>query len=490
MNSGVAENYTDPEGFIDVNKLIQDAKVKDVFPGLLPDVDEMRKRDFPLFDQKQRIYLDTTATSQEPQSVKDRMYEYRKTMVRGSNHSKNSAEAREAQTRFEEARRKVQEFFKASNYTVVFTSGTTDSSNWIASRFTFRKGDLVLIPVMEHHSQMLSHKNLAEQIGATVKFVPVTKPEGRLDLHALEKMVAGEKDKKRILFNLSHVSNVSGVVNPVKEVKRILGKRGIIYLDIAQSAGHMPVHLDELDVDFAGVSSHKMYGPMGIGALFIKKGSDKHLHSDISGGSAVNLVSKHVVAHADAPAKFEPGTQDIEGAIEWGFTLDYLRNIGMDRIEQHDKALGQYFLAEVRKIPGITVLGPNELIDRTSVFSFVVGPEKPLLRMPLHLTKNYDEIAVALDDYGISVRDGCFCAHIYIAHLLELPSYLNTSRTLVMKAGVDENMFKLPGAVRVSFSFYNTLGEAYTLIRALREIRKRPMVYYQFTRKKMKQVDK
>jgi len=114
MNSGVAENYTDPEGFIDVNKLIQDAKVKDVFPGLLPDVDEMRKRDFPLFDQKQRIYLDTTATSQEPQSVKDRMYEYRKTMVRGSNHSKNSAEAREAQTRFEEARRKVQEFFKAA----------------------------------------------------------------------------------------------------------------------------------------------------------------------------------------------------------------------------------------------------------------------------------------------------------------------------------------------------------------------------------------
>ncbi len=486
----MAENYRDADGFLDVKKVIRDEKVKDFFPELLPEVFEIRKRDFPLFDEKQRIYLDTTATSQEPQSVKDLIHKYRGSIIRGSNHSKNSAEAREAHVRFDEARRTLQDFFKAAHYIPVFTSGTTGSSNWIASRLLFGKEDLVLIPVMEHHSQMLTHKNLAKRVGATVKFVPVTRPEGRLDLHALEKLIAAEKNKKRILMNLSHVSNVSGVVNPVKEVKRILGKRGVIYLDIAQSAGHMPVSLDELDVDFAGVSSHKMYGPMGIGAVFIKKGSEKHLHADISGGSAVSLVSRHVVAQRNAPEKFEPGTQDIEGAIEWGFTLDYLNKIGMDRIERHDKALGQYFLDEVRKIPGITVLGPNELTDRTSVFTFVVGPEKPFARIPLHLIRNYDDIAVALDDYGISARDGCFCAHLYIAHLLEMPSSVNTMRTVAMKAGIDEDMFKLPGAIRVSFSFYNTPGEAYALIRALREFRKRPMVYCRFTRKKPKHVEK
>ncbi len=152
-----------------------------------------------------------------------------------------------------------------------------------------------------------------------------------------------------------------------------------MYLDIAQSSGHVPINLDDLDVDFAGVSSHKMFGPMGIGAVFIKKGGEKILHGDISGGSAVRLVSRYAVAKADAPAKFEPGTQDIEGAIEWGFALDYLSKIGMNRIEQHDRALGQYFLAEVKKIPGITVLGPNELVDRTSVFTFVVGPQKSMV---------------------------------------------------------------------------------------------------------------
>lgn len=472
MNPGADRNHVDSDGFIDVGALIKDGREKDLFPGLLPEVHEIRKRDFPLFDQKQRIYLDTTATSQEPQSVKDRMYEYRTSIIRGSNHSRNSAEAREAQHRLEEARRTLERFFKASNYTAVFTSGTTASSNWVALRFGFRKGDLVLIPLMEHHSQMLTHRRLAEQAGAAVRFVPVTRPEGRLDLDALERLVAARRDKNRILMSLSHVSNVSGVVNPVAEVKRILGKRGILYLDIAQSSGHMPIDLDKLDVDFAGVSSHKMYGPMGMGALFVKKGSEGHLRDDISGGSAVRLVSRHAVAHAAAPARFEPGTQDIEGAIEWGFALDYLTKIGMDRIEQHDKALGRYFLTEVRKIPGITVLGPNELVDRTSVFTFVVGPQKSIVRLPLHLTRNYDKIAVALDEHGISVRDGCFCAHTYVAHLLELQSCFNTARVVMMKAGVNEDMLKLPGGVRVAFSFYNTLGEAHRLICALKELRK------------------
>ncbi len=176
--------------------------MNDFFPGLLPEVHEIRKRDFPLFEVKKRIYFDTTATSQEPQSVKDRIYEYRKSVIRGSNHSKNSAEAREAQLRFDEARQKLQDFFKASNYTAVFTSGTTDSSNWVALRFNFRKGDLVLIPLMEHHSQMLTHKKLAEQAGATVKFVPVTARRGVWTCMHLKKSLPEKKINKEYLLTL------------------------------------------------------------------------------------------------------------------------------------------------------------------------------------------------------------------------------------------------------------------------------------------------
>jgi len=449
-----------------------------------------RRDDFPLLAGQPGLhYLDSAATSQKPSVVLDAIRGFYETANANPHRGAYSLSVKATEA-YHDARARIARFFGVADpATVIFTRGTTESVNLVASSWggvAVQPGDDVIVTAMDHHGNFVPWQQLAIRQRGHLRIWEM-EPDGTLDLDKLRALLSN----RTAVVAFNHVSNALGTVNPVREIADLAREAGATTVcDGAQSAPHMKVDFAELGVDFYAFSGHKMCGPMGIGALFIKKGSDKHLHSDISGGSAVSLVSKHVVAHADAPAKFEPGTQDIEGAIEWGFTLDYLRNIGMDRIEQHDKALGQYFLAEVRKIPGITVLGPNELIDRTSVFSFVVGPEKPLLRMPLHLTKNYDEIAVALDDYGISVRDGCFCAHIYIAHLLELPSYLNTSRTLVMKAGVDENMFKLPGAVRVSFSFYNTLGEAYTLIRALREIRKRPMVYYQFTRKKMKQVDK
>ncbi|WP_455369602.1 aminotransferase class V-fold PLP-dependent enzyme, partial [[Eubacterium] cellulosolvens] len=287
-----------------------------------------------------------------------------------------------------------------------------------------------------------------------------SKEEGRLDIEYLKKIVSETKSGK-ILLNLIHVSNLSGIINPVKEIRRILGDRGFIYLDIAQSAGHMPINLDELDVDFAGVSSHKMYGPMGIGLAFINKKSERYIGTNVSGGNAVNLISRWFTSDSGSPEKYEPGTQDFEGAIEWGFTIDYLNKIGMKNIENHDKELASYFIKELQKIDRVTIYGPTNLKDRTAVVSFNIDH---------FLKKNYDQVARELDNQGISVRDGCFCTHIYASQMLGLPRAVNEGRTVLMKMGASKNVVKLPGAVRASFAFYNNLEDAYKAVCAIRDI--------------------
>jgi len=183
---------------------------------------------------------------------------------------------------------------------------------------------------------------------------------------------------------------------------------------------------------------------------------------DISGGGAVGLVSKWFTASADALARFESGTQDLEGAIEWGFTIDYLKRIGMDRIESHCRELGKYFIGELQNIDGITILGPKEFKDKIAVVTF----------NDTLLGRNHEEAAKELDKRGISVRDGCFCAHIYTSHLLGAPRLIHQLRTTLMNIGFPERPLMVPGAVRVSFAFYNTLEDAYKAVKAVDEITK------------------
>jgi cysteine desulfurase / selenocysteine lyase len=453
-------------GFVDVPRIVKDSLESELFPGMLPEIESIRETDFPLFTKLGRVYLDNGATTQEPQTVKDRMYEYRKSHMRGSNHSKNSSEAKEAQEMWEESKDKLSKFFNAENYYIAYTGGTTDASNWIATRFPLEKQDTVLITEMEHHSQILTARNMAKKVGADIGYVPVYKNDGRLDLDKLERRVDELSGKKgKVLLNLVHASNVSGVVNPVKKIREIVGDDCYIYLDLAQSAGHMPVDLDYLGADFAGVSAHKMYGPMGIGAFFIKKDCEPMLKNDVSGGGAVDLVSKHFTAYTKPPARFEPGTQDLEGAAEWGFTLDYLNRMGMDKIASHDHAIGKYFLGELQKIDRVRVYGPADFSrgDRSALFAFNIGN---------FLLKNYGEVAQKLDKRGVSVRDGCFCAHPYVAKLIGLPSIAHEARTGLMKLGVSGEMIKLPGAVRAAFAYYNNLEDAYKAVRAIDEISK------------------
>jgi cysteine desulfurase/selenocysteine lyase len=453
-------NYENKEGFIDLLKMKEDGKLSEFYPQLLGDLDDLRVKDFPLFEKQDRVYLDNAATTQEPQSVKDRMYEYRSAHIRGSSHSKNSAEAREVQRMFDEARRKVQDFFHADNYVVAFTSGTTGSSNFIATRFPFRRGDSLILTDMEHNSQILSARNFAKKADANIYYVPIASKEGRLDLDNLRRTMSKTK-RGKVLMNLVHVSNFSGVVNPVEEIRDILGDRGFIYLDMAQSAGRMPIDLDALDVDFAGISAHKMYGPMGMGAVFVNKRSVRSIGDAVSGGSAIDMVSKWFTVPAGYPDKYEPGTQDLEGAIEWGFAIDYLEGIGMDRIEAHEEELGRYFLKELQKIEGVRVYGPLEFKDRIAVVTFNIGSFEK---------KTYEEVAREMDRRGISVRDGCLCAHIYAAQQIGLPKVLHEARAAFMSVESLKDLITTIGAVRVSFGFYNSMEDAFKALRAIKEI--------------------
>lgn len=447
------------ETFIDIPELIDLGKIQKTFPNLNPDVYKIREKEFPLFDKLKRIYLDSTATSQEPQSVKDRMHEYRATHIRGSNHSKNSKEARESHRQYEEAKINISSFFNANNFVMGSTSGSTETSNWIATHVPLEKGDTLILTEMEHNSQILTARNLAEKCGANIRYVPVDKKEGKLDLNKLYDIVKNQK-KGNIVMNLVHVSNFTGIINPVQEVRNIIGERGFLYLDMAQSAGHIPIDLDALDVDFAGVSSHKMFGPMGVGAVFINNKSKRHIQNTISGGSAVKMISRLFKAPVDYPARIEPGTQDIEGMIEWSYSVDFLKKLGMLTLERHDRELAKYFSSELSKINSIRQYGPSDFSCRTGIVSFNIGN---------FLRKNYDTVARYLDDKGISVRDGCFCTHIYTAKMIGLPRIIHEGRTLLLNMGISDEMLKLPGTVRVSFAFYNTIEEAHQTINAIRE---------------------
>lgn len=444
-------------GLIDVPRIISSGSASRFLPGLLPNIEMIRKRDFPLLEkpgETGRVYLDSGATSQEPRRVIEQMYEYRLSHLRGSNHSSNSAEARRAQEDYEGAKDKLRRFFNAKDYSIAFTSGTTGTSNLLAARFNYAGISLVLATEAEHNSQIVTARNCAAAAGVAFDLLPVLR-DGSVDLDYLKIIL--NRSTGRILLNLVHASNVTGTINNVEQIRQIAGDRVLIYLDMAQSAGHVPIDLSELGVDFAGVSAHKMYGPTGIGALAISKTGNLYLNDLISGGGAVKLVARNVTAYADSPERFEPGTQNLEGAVEWGFAIDYLSTIGMDKIAAHDAELGRYFSAELAKFNKIYIYSPTSSKDRVPIFVFNSRGIR------------YNLFAQELDKLGISVRDGCFCAHFLMSRLSgKSHTFMDARASDLIKSG--RNTEGLPGAVRVSFAFYNNLQDAYRAITAINEI--------------------
>ncbi len=429
--------------------------IKEQLQQIFPNQDVIRQRDFPLLDKLNRIYLDNTATAQEPFTVINRMHEFRLTHIRGSNHSENSVEAKTYDKLVDEVRKKLVSFFHASNYCVVFTKNTTESSNIVGCRFPFDKDSTLIATEMEHNSEIVTSANMCYKAGGKVQFAPIDK-QGRLDLEKLDELI--RQAKGMVLLNIVHIANFTGLINPIGEIKKRYGDKIFVYADLAQSGGHLAINLDEMNVDFAGTSSHKMNGPMGMGALFIRKDRADMLSREIAGGGAVKRVTKEQFIYMESPACFEPGTQDLEGIIEFGYTLDYLQEIGMDRIHQWDYTITRYFCEELQKIKGITTFGPELFQDRTAIVPFNIWD-----------IYSHNQAARELDKRGISVRNGCFCAHIYVARMIGLSD--EEYQEIVRK---DVSHEELPGSVRASLSFYNNLRDVQRTLEAVEELSRQP----------------
>ncbi len=424
---------------------------------MLPDLEGIRQRDFPLLDATGRVYLDNAAMAQVPHSVIDEMHEYRKTHLRGSNHGHESDESRDMHRQYALAKKTVRDFFGAGDDHIAFTSGTTESANNIATRLRFDAGDLLLLTDLEHNSNMLTATNFARGRGVDVAYVPATE-DGRLALEEMARLAHGRKG--RVYACVSSASNVTGVRNSTKEIKKLLGHNGVLLSDEAQSAPHGFLNFDDSGSDFAYLSAYKLGGPTGLGILFIRRGAEQYLDNKISGGSAVTLVGRSSFVPAPEPAASEPGTKNLEGVIEFRMLLEYLSRIGMDKIEKHERALGNYFLRGLMATGNVTVYGPRDIRDRVPVFPFNIGPSE----------LNYSEMASALNGKGISVRSGCFCAHNYLARLLGIPDDVHEGILARVREGESKEAAEVKGAVRVVFSYYNTPQDAYRAVQAIREL--------------------
>lgn len=396
------------------------------------DTDSIRK-DFPILDSKvygkDLVYLDNAATTQKPVTVIDAISEsYKKinaNVHRGVHHlSQLSTEGHEA------GRERVRRFINAGKSSeIIFTRGTTESINLVASSFGeafINEGDNVIITAMEHHANIVPWQLLSMRKKIEIRVVPLT-PLGETDMEALKNSM----DEKTKLVSIAHVSNVLGTVNPVKEIISIAHGLGIpVLVDGAQGVPHQKVDVQELDADFYAFSAHKIYGPTGIGILY---GKEKYLDAIPpyqGGGEMIGHVTFQKTTFNELPFKFEAGTPDYIGVIATTAALDYVEAIGLDNIRRHEEELLGYTTAKMNEIPGIRIFGSAP--QKGGVISFVAEGTHP-----------YD-VGMLLDKQGVAVRTGHLCAQPLM------------------------DILGVTGVVRISFGMYNTLQECDACISALK----------------------
>lgn len=399
------------------------------------DVERIRK-DFPILGRevygKPLVYLDNAATTQKPQCVIDSISDaYRN--VNANVHRGIHFLSQEATDMLEAARDNVRRFIGAgSTEEIIFTRGTTESINLLASSFAWaflKEDDEVLISGMEHHSNIVPWQIQAQRYGFKLKVIPVT-DLGELDMDAFDKLL-GPKTK---LVSITHVSNVLGTVNPVSEIVAKAHKLGIpVAVDGAQSVPHISVNVKELGADFYAFSGHKIYGPTGIGVLFGRRELLEKMPPYQGGGEMIKKVTFQATTYNDLPYKFEAGTPDYVGSIALGVALDYVQNIGMEQIAGYESELCSYAMQRLGEIPGMRFIGNAP--KRSGVISFLVGNIHP------------SDMGTLLDRLGIAVRTGHHCAEPLM------------------------DRFGIPGTVRASFAFYNTKAEIDTLVAGIERVR-------------------
>lgn len=400
-------------------------------------VEEIRK-DFPILERETSpgvrvTYLDSTATSQKPLQVIEAMNDF----YRRSNaniHRGVHTLAEEATTLYENARGKIARFINASSAReIIYTRNTTESINLVAytwARTNLKSGDLVILTEMEHHSNLVPWHMLQAERGVELEFIPVTE-HGVLDLEVYRSLLA--RDPKLVSF--THMSNVLGTINPAAEMIALAHQAGaIVLVDGAQSVPHLKVDVQSLNADFYAFSAHKMCGPTGVGALFGKSALLEAMPPFLGGGDMIREVKLRSFRANALPHKFEAGTPAIAEAVGFGAAVDYLSEIGMDRIAAHEHEITEYALDRLEEIPGVTVFGPAA-DKKGGVAAFTLADVHP------------HDVAQILDKDGIAVRAGHHCA-----------------QPLHEKFGV-------PATSRASFYLYNSKAEVDLLVNGIYKVK-------------------
>ena len=391
---------------------------------------------FPLIKKFPKLaYLDNAATTQKLESVIKTMDSFCR-LQNAPVHRSVYRLAEVATQKYESVRDQVRDFLNAAHREeIIFTAGTTTSINTVVSGLaqTLKKGDRVLLTDMEHHSMIVPWQAAASRKGLKIDFAPLMS-DGRLDIAAFKKLLA----KRPKFVGITHVSNVLGTVNPIREIIRAAHKIGaLVLIDAAQSAAHMPIDVKALDCDFLVFSGHKIYGPNGVGILYGKLPLLKRLPPFICGGHMIENVSRESTIYAEPPARFEGGTQPTPEVIGLGAAISFLRKLGWRNIEKHERAFTAYALKTLCKIPGLTLLGPETSRDRAPIFSFAITGVHP------------HDGAALLDREGIAIRGGHHCTQILHDH------------------------YGIAGSMRASLGLYNTKEEIDRLFRAIRKVQEK-----------------
>ena len=404
------------------------------------------------------VYLDNAATTQKPRCVVEAMtdeyYNVNANVHRGVHFlSQQATELHEA------SRETVRRFLGArSTSEIVFTRGTTESINLVASCFgqaCMKEGDEVIISEMEHHSNIVSWQLVQARQGIRLRVVPIT-DDGLLRMDEYEKLF----NERTRLVSLTHVSNVLGTVNPVRDIVRIAHDHGVpVLIDGAQSTPHMPVNVQELDCDFFAFSGHKIYGPTGIGVLYGKEEWLDRLPPYMGGGEMIKTVSFEHTTFNDLPYKFEAGTPDYVASTGLARALDYVTSIGLEAIEAHERDLTAYALRRMNEIEGMHIFGPTDPVQHDAVISFLVetpsnSPVKGEDKGPLPLREgrggssfiHHLDMGTLLDRLGIAIRTGHHCAE-----------------PLMHRLGIE-------GTCRASFALYNTRDDVDALVAGIRRV--------------------
>ncbi len=399
------------------------------------DIHKIRS-EFPILKRKvydkPLVYFDNAATTQKPQAVIDRISDY----YANENcniHRGVHLLSQEATTAFEETRDQIVAFINApKREEVIFTKGTTESINLVASTFgrkRLNEGDEILITGLEHHSNLVPWQMLCYEKGAKLQVVPFN-DKGEVELSAFSDMIS---DRTRLIA-VAHISNTLGTINPVKEMISLAHKKNIpVLIDGAQAISHLKVDVDDLDCDFYCFSGHKIYAPMGVGVLYAKEEHLENMPPYQSGGEMVERVSLNETSFNELPLKFEAGTPNVEAVLGMGTAISYMEDIGIQEIATYEKDLLAYGTKRLQEINGLHIYGTAT--HKTGVLSFIIDD--------IH---SYDAGTI-IDKFGIAVRTGHHCAQPVM------------------------DSFGIPGTIRASLAIYNTKEEIDQLVEAIHQVK-------------------